>query len=485
MNEKVHKIIETENLFSIFDAPITNTKPIKSTNIETVYDFIKWSVLKSITEEIRNCHTKEQQTKLKINLLPFAAFAVTCSYRNEKGIITRSGYIALDIDHVDGHIEQVWNTILAEFTPALMFRSPGGNGIKVICRIDIVGEHKAYFKALQEFFLDKLQIIIDPRAGLDQIRACFLCHDPNAFMSITPTVFDQEFIQLVGDTEHAEIYRRCKKWIDGRSTFTVGNRHNYIVELTGVLNRAGLPMNFTIKKLNSFSDDSFGVNEIHSIVKKIYQQSEFIGINPMTIKQKPGKEAYTTFPLKLLWVPRDQFLPRIKEILAGSYDNTSHDVPTSLKTAFLKDTIEGKISPELLLFLAAIKSIIGHRNFTKTTREYIEQRMFNSNPWRKCTRTWFDNLLNGAFDRKFMSKISCYRGYYISICYDLPHLDIAVTEWIKKQHDGRNKLRENSRIASKNIAALKNKLRRSLNIENIPAGKPSILPANLPSLNIA
>ena len=65
----------------------------------------------------------------------------------------------------------------------LIHVSPRGNGLKDYVRIDIKNfSHLDNFKALRYYYKEKHGLVID-EACKDIVRACFLCHDPNAYVS--------------------------------------------------------------------------------------------------------------------------------------------------------------------------------------------------------------------------------------------------------------------------------------------------------------
>ena len=74
-------------------------------------------------------------------------------------------------------------TSVFERETELLFRSPSGNGIKWI--IPVVNnnghDHEYYFRAVSNY-LKSFGITVD-KSGKDVSRACFLPHDPNAFIN--------------------------------------------------------------------------------------------------------------------------------------------------------------------------------------------------------------------------------------------------------------------------------------------------------------
>lgn len=111
-------------------------------------------------------------------------------------MIQHSNYFCVDIDHVGDKdaIEAMKQRVLKVYKPALMFVSPSGDGLKIVYQIDTgQASHEQFFSAFQTFFRNEFNIEIDEKCK-DVSRACFLCYDPECFMSEAPTIMDKTFI---------------------------------------------------------------------------------------------------------------------------------------------------------------------------------------------------------------------------------------------------------------------------------------------------
>jgi VirE N-terminal domain len=80
----------------------------------------------------------------------------------------------------------------------LVFISPRGNGLKVVIAFNLDFEnvttsHNAYFKALQNYFMQEYKIAIDQSCS-DVSRACFMSHDENAFYGENESFLNNEFL---------------------------------------------------------------------------------------------------------------------------------------------------------------------------------------------------------------------------------------------------------------------------------------------------
>ena len=125
------------------------------------------------------------------------------------------------------------------------------------------------------------------------------------------------------------------------------------------------------------------------------------------------------------------------------------EVYTSVKTSYLFDARDNSLKLELLLLVAAIKSIIGSRNFTKTNRQFIIRRMYGRD--HPMTRYRFDKLVSEAMTRRMLTIIPAGRGYYVSIRYTPEELKETVMQRITI-HEG---IRIEAAKAGKDIATLR------------------------------
>jgi len=139
----------------------------------------------------------------------------------------------------------------------------------------------------------------------------------------------------------------------------------------------------------------------------------------------------------------------------------SHDIYTSINTSVFFDARDGKLSFELLLFLAAVKSIIGKRNFTKTYKSVIINRMYGDKK-KTISRYRFDILMDAAIQRKLINKIPAGRGFYISTRYiDSVEFTKAIIEKIKSY----NKAKEERLLNGSLILSFKKEITQNLKNE--------------------
>jgi hypothetical protein len=171
-------------LFSFFKAPISNTKPHKAVSLLQIYNAIKGDYYKDRTEHLRKLTDQKQARQHKAANFDYCTFSGTFTSRNDKALIKHSGLLCLDFDHLNS-VSMLFNRLLQDdyFDTQLLFRSPSGDGLKWIISIDTTkATHGDFFAAVANYILQTYGVEVD-KSGRDISRACFLPHDPQAFIN--------------------------------------------------------------------------------------------------------------------------------------------------------------------------------------------------------------------------------------------------------------------------------------------------------------
>jgi hypothetical protein len=171
--------------FSFFNSPITNTLPAKNITLAECAQLIKlpYPYLQT-TEKLRALPTLEERKAYKARYLAYVTFSGIFSKRVNKSLITHSGLICMDLDHLPNPEEVKMQLRLDyDLDPVMIFTSPSQDGLKVQVHIDITsGTHSDYFDAISSYLLKTHSLQADP-SGRDVARACFLCYDPNVYLN--------------------------------------------------------------------------------------------------------------------------------------------------------------------------------------------------------------------------------------------------------------------------------------------------------------
>lgn len=168
---------------SFFKAPIRNVFPSETLRLHHIYELISSDKYKSVTIDLRAITDPKIKRKFKANNLDYVTFSGVFERRNDNNLVKHSHLITIDFDHLE-NLEKTRQLLLADkaFDTELLFASPSGDGLKWIVRVDLEqATHAQYFQAITNYLQHTYNIEVDA-SGKDVSRACFLCHDPNAFL---------------------------------------------------------------------------------------------------------------------------------------------------------------------------------------------------------------------------------------------------------------------------------------------------------------
>jgi len=170
--------------FSFFRAPVRNTIPHKSICLLDAYNYIVGDYAKQRTEKLRGIKDPKQARQYKASTFDYCTFSGMFQTRNDKAVISHSGLLCIDFDHLQS-VELLRNQLLQDeyFDTQMLFVSPSGDGLKWIIAIDTIqSTHSNYFAAVANYILQTYGVEVD-KSGRDISRACFLPHDPKAFIN--------------------------------------------------------------------------------------------------------------------------------------------------------------------------------------------------------------------------------------------------------------------------------------------------------------
>lgn len=170
--------------FSFYKAPITNTRPYKSITILDAWKYITGHYARDRTWELRSIMDKSRARIFKSANFDYATFSGEFSIRNNAHCLAESGLLCLDFDHVPD-VEGLFARLLTDryFETALLFRSPSGDGLKWIIEINRgQTSHLDYFRTVAGY-ITRAYGIEPNKSGKDLARACFLPHDPGAYIN--------------------------------------------------------------------------------------------------------------------------------------------------------------------------------------------------------------------------------------------------------------------------------------------------------------
>jgi hypothetical protein len=283
--------------FTYFKKPIKNIKPDKDINCSELFALItKDESTKSTTFKYRELDPDQKKT-FKPSSFDYITPNGTFGSRNDKALIEPSGLMILDIDHqanVEGIKQRFANDLV--LNPVLMFISPNGDGLKILLPIDKAliktGQKKAMspvWNAVNEYLKQNYSDIITPDekgnfvdgSGVDVSRACFICHDPDAYFNPNVEVcISASFLERFTSTS-----RKSKLKVDPIQRFAnmkflkENNRNENVVAFAGACaNDYLISEDMAVQYINdhvAFASDSSHFNnasKTESTVRDIFQR---------------------------------------------------------------------------------------------------------------------------------------------------------------------------------------------------------------------
>ena len=194
--------------FSFFKAPIRNIRPYKSITLLGAYRYIIGRYALERTQRLRSLDNPKAARIFKAAQFDYCTFSGTFDARSDKRLIQHSGLLCIDFDNVDD-IQGLSQGLLNDdfFETELLFRSPSGNGLKWVIAVELAGAavvgnaadglrqcpteealnalktaHVKCFTAVANYVSKTYGTEAD-QSGKDISRACFLPHDPQAFVN--------------------------------------------------------------------------------------------------------------------------------------------------------------------------------------------------------------------------------------------------------------------------------------------------------------
>ncbi|MEH6512955.1 MAG: BT4734/BF3469 family protein [Maribacter arcticus] len=180
-------------IVSYYNNLFSTKEPDNEFDINQLIETIKYGYLKNIIENLRLQTDKQEKNKIKQALIPCVTLSGIFSERNSKGFLEHSGLIQIDIDDISSY-NDVFNNICKDEFTYVAFRSPSGNGIKIIVKINpSIETHLEQFYALQRYYLENYAIEIDP-ACKDISRCMLLSYDPKLYCNPFANVFPELYL---------------------------------------------------------------------------------------------------------------------------------------------------------------------------------------------------------------------------------------------------------------------------------------------------
>lgn len=181
------KAVNSNFKFSFF-SNLFEKQPEQTIDVNQLIEFVKYPYLKSEIEQLRSLD-KEAYKREKLNL-PAVTLSGVFKERKNSCLVAHSGLIQIDFDDIKEYNDCRTALIDDPYT-FVLFRSPSGNGIKMLVKVNpSVETHKAQFLALEKYYLEEYNLEMDSGTK-DVSRAMLLSYDSDLYCNPFSNTFEE------------------------------------------------------------------------------------------------------------------------------------------------------------------------------------------------------------------------------------------------------------------------------------------------------
>jgi hypothetical protein len=257
---------------------IKSIAPIKDTSVMKILDSIKAGQYKTAIANIRIESDKKTRNELK-SKLPYVTFCGTFLSRSNANLKKHSGFACLDFDNVK-ELEELRSQINKDPFTFSSFKSPSGDGLKVLVKIPNVdnnNDYQDYYHELVNHFQKYHEL---DKGTKDIARACYLSFDEKLFTNSESETFTDKFhrplpvetkVVNIPITDKNEVAERLEKWF--KKKWTTTNRNNNLHAYARQMNAFGIDKSICIDYLQRY-DSGGKENEINKLIDSAYRYTK-------------------------------------------------------------------------------------------------------------------------------------------------------------------------------------------------------------------
>ena len=287
-----------------------NTLPAKRVSVDYALRLIREGEYREYTDKVRNAGTYEEMEQAKFNA-PGFSFSGIFEKRKAARLIRHSGFIAIDIDHLDENVLPEKRRLMDNPYVYSVFLSISGKGLKVLVRVPEsldAESHKLHYKAIAE----ELGVDEDPKAQ-DIARYTNVTYDPDLYLNPESLVWDKPVevkeekpaaSHTIPVTDMDERLRIILSWTEGG--FRRGNRNGYVYDTACNLCEYGIEKDEALDILLPYACPDFTAGEIGYTVGNAYRHKRF---GSKTLRREGPEERLKALFSKVKSAPLFHHLP--------------------------------------------------------------------------------------------------------------------------------------------------------------------------------
>ncbi|WP_379962978.1 BT4734/BF3469 family protein [Epilithonimonas sp. UC225_85] len=244
--------------------------------------------IEKIRKEILKNGKSDISNKVKTELPAFIIAGIFSNGgRSKNNLLNYYGWMIFDIDNIksDEEYQKIFTKLIKYPFVRTVFRSPSGNGMKIIVATDNKdsGKHTELYKKLMKHLESVLNIKFDSTCDVN--RLCFYSYDPYVYHNENSEIFkfgtlEENFSNEVShenifETQFVNEIKFAIDFTNKVTKFRNNNRNNYIYLLSKNCCGYGLDKQNVIDYcIINFSDEDFDENEIILAIENGYQEKK-------------------------------------------------------------------------------------------------------------------------------------------------------------------------------------------------------------------
>lgn len=324
-----------------------------------------------------------EQREYKRTNLPGIVWQGEFTYRNDKSCTAHSGLVAIDIDHLPpDELVRYRDLITANRYTHILFRSPRGDGLKVIIRIPpSIEDHKSHLAAIGQQYRQHAPKYYDHFDDLS--RLCFVSYDPDIYYNPDSEVFTAKARAPTRDhTARVKVnvpedvqstFNRIRAWADKGSAYIDTNKHKHLVRVFSACNRYGIPQDDAVRLAYNHYHDTPGASPVsfsdyENRADSVYR---LYVADHGTVKFDDDPPAQVTIPAPVIRPPDEPPPPQPGRFPIEVFPG---DIPAFIQT--LNKSLNYSLDFTAISIMFTIATINGNKVKLKVKEQWIAPTIF-------------------------------------------------------------------------------------------------------------
>lgn len=247
--------------------------------------------LKEKVDQIRAEADPTQRKLLKEALLPYFMFMTFTENQRDVAHFKSAKFIVLDIDHIGDRMDSLCAELKADNRIFLFFKSPSGDGLKVVLALNKFIVDAVLYKKVYEKFRAKLKDwhnVVSDASTTDAARCTFLSYDPDLHVNWSPVRHELPVVERDvpainlkdalggiedGSVEFLNLFKGVAAGGEGQP-----GRHTATVKLASLYKSKGFSYDFALALLENWNvrnTPPLDSAEFTKTVKQVYDTESY------------------------------------------------------------------------------------------------------------------------------------------------------------------------------------------------------------------